>query len=90
MPKSPGARIQAQATFTPTSTATYAASTSSALDYEITEASDDTSTDDTSDVPVVTTLTLTLQQAPEGVAVQRFLAKGRDQAEWRAAVDSRG
>jgi murein DD-endopeptidase MepM/ murein hydrolase activator NlpD len=31
-----------------------------------------------------TTLTLTLQQAPEGVAVQRFLAKGRDQAAWRA------
>ena len=28
-----------------------------------------------------TTLTLTLQQAPEGVAVQRFLAKGRDQAD---------
>jgi len=37
-----------------------------------------------------TTLTLTLQQAPEGVAVQRFLAKGRDQAEWRAAVDRFG
>jgi murein DD-endopeptidase MepM/ murein hydrolase activator NlpD len=37
-----------------------------------------------------TTLTLTLQQAPEGLAVQRFLAKGRDQAEWRAAVDRFG
>jgi murein DD-endopeptidase MepM/ murein hydrolase activator NlpD len=37
-----------------------------------------------------TTLTLTLQQAPEGVAVQRFLAKGRGQAEWRAAVDRFG
>jgi murein DD-endopeptidase MepM/ murein hydrolase activator NlpD len=37
-----------------------------------------------------TTLTLTLQQAPEGVAVQRFLAKGRDQATWRAAVDRFG
>ncbi|MDQ2997000.1 MAG: peptidoglycan DD-metalloendopeptidase family protein [Chloroflexota bacterium] len=37
-----------------------------------------------------TTLTLTLQQAPEGVAVQRFLAKGRDQAAWRAAVDRFG
>jgi murein DD-endopeptidase MepM/ murein hydrolase activator NlpD len=37
-----------------------------------------------------TTLTLTLQQAPEGVAVQRFLAKGRNQAEWRAAVDRFG
>ena len=32
-----------------------------------------------------TTLTLTLQQAPEGVAVQRLLARGRSQAEWRAA-----
>ncbi|HEU5097893.1 MAG TPA: peptidoglycan DD-metalloendopeptidase family protein [Roseiflexaceae bacterium] len=37
-----------------------------------------------------TTLTLTLQQAPEGVSVQRFLAKGRGQAEWRAAVDRFG
>lgn len=37
-----------------------------------------------------TTLTLTLDQAPEGVAVQRFLAKGRDQAEWRAVVDRFG
>jgi murein DD-endopeptidase MepM/ murein hydrolase activator NlpD len=34
-----------------------------------------------------TTLTLTLQQAPEGVAIQRFLAKGRDQASWRAVFD---
>ena len=33
------------------------------------------------------TLTLSLQQAPEGVAVQRFLAKGRDQAAWRAAFE---
>jgi murein DD-endopeptidase MepM/ murein hydrolase activator NlpD len=33
-----------------------------------------------------TTLTLTLAQAPEGVAVQRFLAPGRTQAEWRMAV----
>lgn len=32
------------------------------------------------------TLTLTLDQAPEGVAVQRFLAKGRSRADWRAAV----
>jgi murein DD-endopeptidase MepM/ murein hydrolase activator NlpD len=37
-----------------------------------------------------TTLTLTLAQAPEGVAVQRFLARGRSQAEWRAAVDRFG
>lgn len=37
-----------------------------------------------------TTLTLTLEQAPEGVAVQRFLAKGRDQAQWRAAVERFG
>jgi murein DD-endopeptidase MepM/ murein hydrolase activator NlpD len=37
-----------------------------------------------------TTLTLTLQQAPEGVAVQRFLAKGRDQAAWRATVERFG
>ena len=34
-----------------------------------------------------TTLTLTLQQAPEGVAIQRFLAKGRDQSDWRATFD---
>ena len=34
-----------------------------------------------------TTLTLTLAQAPEGVSVQRFLAKGRSQAEWRAAFE---
>lgn len=32
------------------------------------------------------TLTLTLDQAPEGVAVQRFLAKGRTRPEWYAAV----
>jgi murein DD-endopeptidase MepM/ murein hydrolase activator NlpD len=37
-----------------------------------------------------TSLTLTLQQAPEGVAVQRFLARGRDQADWRATVDRFG
>ncbi|HMQ32501.1 MAG TPA: M23 family metallopeptidase, partial [Chloroflexaceae bacterium] len=37
-----------------------------------------------------TTLTLTLDQAPEGVAVQRFLARGRAQAEWRAAVERFG
>lgn len=37
-----------------------------------------------------TTLTLTLQQAPEGVAVQRFLAKGRDQGAWRAVVERFG
>jgi hypothetical protein len=37
-----------------------------------------------------TTLTLTLQQAPEGIAVQRFLARGRDQAAWRAMVDRFG
>src|SRR5262249_34564414 len=37
-----------------------------------------------------TPLTLTLQQAPEGVAVQRFLAKGRDQAGWRATVERFG
>ncbi|MBC8161262.1 MAG: M23 family metallopeptidase [Roseiflexaceae bacterium] len=29
-----------------------------------------------------TTITLTLDQAPEGVAVQRFLARGRSQAAW--------
>lgn len=34
-----------------------------------------------------TTLTLSLQQAPEGVAVQRFLAKGRTAAEWQAAYN---
>jgi murein DD-endopeptidase MepM/ murein hydrolase activator NlpD len=33
-----------------------------------------------------TSLALTLEQAPEGVAVQRFLAHGRTQPEWRAAV----
>jgi murein DD-endopeptidase MepM/ murein hydrolase activator NlpD len=33
-----------------------------------------------------TTLTLTLNQAPEGVAVQRFLASGLTQSEWRAQV----
>lgn len=37
-----------------------------------------------------TTLTLTLSQAPEGVAVQRFLARDRSQSEWRAAVDRFG
>jgi murein DD-endopeptidase MepM/ murein hydrolase activator NlpD len=37
-----------------------------------------------------TTLTLTLQQAPEGVAIQRFLARGRDQAAWRATIDRFG
>lgn len=31
-------------------------------------------------------VTISLDQAPEGVAVQRFLAKGRTQAEWRVAV----
>ncbi len=36
------------------------------------------------------TLTLTLDQAPEGVAVQRFLARGRSMAEWRAAVERFG
>ncbi|KAB8142754.1 peptidoglycan DD-metalloendopeptidase family protein [Chloroflexia bacterium SDU3-3] len=34
-----------------------------------------------------TTLTLTLDQAMEGVAVQRFLAQGRSQTEWRAAYE---
>ena len=34
-----------------------------------------------------TTLTLTLDQAAEGVAVQRFMAKNRTQAEWRAVYD---
>lgn len=33
------------------------------------------------------TLTLTLEQAPEGVAVQRFLAAGRTLAEWRLVVE---
>lgn len=33
------------------------------------------------------TLTLTLDQAPEGVAVQRFLAAGRTAAEWYAVVE---
>lgn len=37
-----------------------------------------------------TSLTLVLSQAPEGIAVQRFLAKGRTQAEWRTAVDRFG
>ncbi len=36
------------------------------------------------------TLTLTLDQAPEGVAVQRFLARGRTMAEWRAVVERFG
>jgi murein DD-endopeptidase MepM/ murein hydrolase activator NlpD len=36
------------------------------------------------------TLTLTLNQAPEGIGVQRFLARGRSHAEWRAAVDRFG
>jgi murein DD-endopeptidase MepM/ murein hydrolase activator NlpD len=31
-----------------------------------------------------TTLTLSLQQAPEGIAIQRFIAKDRDQSDWRA------
>jgi murein DD-endopeptidase MepM/ murein hydrolase activator NlpD len=34
-----------------------------------------------------TTITLSLDQAPEGVAVQRFLARGRTGAEWRVLVD---
>ncbi len=33
------------------------------------------------------TLTLTLDQAPEGVAVQRFLAAGRSSAEWYTVVE---
>jgi murein DD-endopeptidase MepM/ murein hydrolase activator NlpD len=37
-----------------------------------------------------TTITLTLAQAPEGVAVQRFLAPGRTQSEWRAGVERFG
>ncbi|NTW97749.1 MAG: peptidase M23, partial [Oscillochloris sp.] len=37
-----------------------------------------------------TTFTLTLDQAPEGVAVQRFLAQGRSAGQWRAAVDAFG
>jgi murein DD-endopeptidase MepM/ murein hydrolase activator NlpD len=32
-------------------------------------------------------LQLDVQQAPEGIAVQRFLAQGRTQPEWRAAVE---
>ena len=36
------------------------------------------------------TLTLTLDQAPEGVAVQRFLAQGRTAAAWRIAVERFG
>jgi len=34
-----------------------------------------------------TTLTLSLKQAPEGLAVQLFLAKDRDQPGWRAVFD---
>jgi murein DD-endopeptidase MepM/ murein hydrolase activator NlpD len=34
--------------------------------------------------------TLTLDQAPEGVSVQRFLARGRSSAEWRDAVEAFG
>lgn len=37
-----------------------------------------------------TTITLTLAQAPEGVAVQRFLAIGRTQPAWRALVERFG
>jgi murein DD-endopeptidase MepM/ murein hydrolase activator NlpD len=37
-----------------------------------------------------TSLTLTLDQAPEGVAVQRLLAQGRTEAQWRAAVERFG
>jgi murein DD-endopeptidase MepM/ murein hydrolase activator NlpD len=33
------------------------------------------------------TLTIQLDQAPESIAVQRFLAKGRASHEWRAAVE---
>lgn len=36
------------------------------------------------------TLTLTLDQSPEGVAVQRFLANGRTSTEWRTAVERFG
>lgn len=36
------------------------------------------------------TLTLTLDQAPEGVAVQRFLAQGRSSQEWRRVVERFG
>ncbi len=36
------------------------------------------------------TITLTLEQAPEGVAVQRFLAIGRSSTAWRALVDRFG
>jgi murein DD-endopeptidase MepM/ murein hydrolase activator NlpD len=36
------------------------------------------------------TFTLTLNQAHEGVAVQRFLAQGRSSAQWRVAVDAFG
>lgn len=35
-------------------------------------------------------ITLTLNQAPEGVAVQRFLANGRTSSEWRLLVDRFG
>ena len=37
-----------------------------------------------------TSLTLTLDQAPEGVAVQRFLAHGRSAAQWWAVVERFG
>ncbi len=40
--------------------------------------------------PDGTTITLTLNQAPEGVAVQRFLAIKRSASEWRALVDRFG
>lgn len=36
------------------------------------------------------TFTLTLSQASEGVAVQRFLAQGRSSGQWRVAVDAFG
>lgn len=36
------------------------------------------------------TFTLTLDQAPEGVAVQRFLAAGRTSTEWRTLVERFG
>ncbi len=37
-----------------------------------------------------TSVMLTLDQAPEGVAVQRFLARGRTQPEWRTTVAAFG
>jgi murein DD-endopeptidase MepM/ murein hydrolase activator NlpD len=37
-----------------------------------------------------TSFTLTLNQAPEGVAVQRFLAQGRSPGQWRGAVERFG